>query len=360
LPRELLPQVSEALRKHAGKEADLAKLLTEVMKGGLLLSGDKTELERIEKLVHSKGNAQRGKELYLNGKLLACINCHRMEGVGGNVGPELTRLWDTSSIDKIMESIIDPSKEIKEGYETYSATTKKGQIYTGLRVSQNADEVVIKEATGNEVRIATKDLEEIVKTKTSLMPDNVVSQRSFEQFVDLVAFLKDRKSQESLRGMAFDFWVAGPLPADRTPEVKEIDPTKKLPGLKAGEEVAWQARQAEPKGYLNLRAAFSTPNTAAYALTYVYSPKAQSAEMLVGASDGLKVWLNDAPVHEHGERRPARPDADKVDVKLKEGWNKVLVSVVGVGQEHGLYLRFAGPTDLRLSLKQEAVTPAGK
>ncbi len=353
LPRELLPQVSEALRKHAGKDPELGKLLTEVMKGGLLLSLDKTEVERLQNLVRTKGNAQRGRELYLNAKLLACINCHRMEGVGGNVGPDLTRLWDTATIEKIMESIIDPSKEIKEGYDTWVATTKKGQVFTGLRVSQNADEVVIREASAREVRIPMKEIDELTKSKTSLMPDNVVSQLSFDQFVDLIAFLKDRKSQESLRGMALEYWVAGPFPADHVAEVKGIDPTKKLPGAKPGEEVAWEARHVEPKGYLNLRSAFATPDTAAYALTYVYSPKAQPAQVKVGASDKFKVWLNDESVHQFTDRRPARPDADTVEVQLKEGWNTLVVRVNGVGPEHGIYLRLVGPSDLRLSLRPE-------
>lgn len=199
LPRELLPQVSDALRKHAAKDAELNKLLTEVMKGGLLLSLDKAEIERVNKLVQTKGNAQRGKALYLNHKALACITCHRLEGVGGSVGPDLSRIWETHSVEKIMESMIDPSKEIKEGFQTYVATTKKGQVYTGLKVAQSADEVVLRDANAREIRIAARDLDELTVSKQSLMPDNVVSQLTFDQFIDLVAFLKNRQAQESLR-----------------------------------------------------------------------------------------------------------------------------------------------------------------
>src|SRR5262249_39063830 len=119
LPPELLAPVTDALRRHADNHPELANLLTEVMKGGLLLSLDKAQVERVQQLVRTRGNPQRGQALYLNNKVLACVNCHRLEGIGGNVGPDLTRLWETQSIEKIMESIIDPSKEIKEGYQTY-------------------------------------------------------------------------------------------------------------------------------------------------------------------------------------------------------------------------------------------------
>ena len=199
LPRDLLPYVSEALRTHAARDKEASALLTAVMRTGLLLSNSPEETARVRELVRSRGNARRGRNLYLNSDKLACVKCHKMEGVGGSIGPDLTRLWDTHSVEKIMESIIEPSKEIKEGYQTYVATTRKGQVHSGLKLSQNADEVVLRDASGKDVRIATKELESLKASKKSLMPDDVVAQLTYEQFIDLVAFLKDRAEQESLR-----------------------------------------------------------------------------------------------------------------------------------------------------------------
>jgi putative heme-binding domain-containing protein len=202
LPRELLPEVSDALRKHAPKHDDLAKLLMEVMKTGLSVANNPREVARVEALVKSKGDPQRGRALYLDTTKLACIKCHRLEGVGGNVGPDLTRVWETQTVAKLMESILEPSKEIKEGYQTYQATTKKGKVYTGLKIAQTDDAVVLREATGQDVRIPAKDLEELTASKLSLMPDDVISALTYDQFIDLIAFLKDRKAQESLRELA--------------------------------------------------------------------------------------------------------------------------------------------------------------
>src|SRR5262249_60590623 len=116
----------------------------------------------------------------------------RLEGIGGNVGPDLTRVWETHSLEKVMESMIDPSKEIKEGYQAYQLTTKKGLTYTGLKIAQNAAGVTLKDSTGKELHSAAADIEEFEPSKQSLMPDNVISQLTFEQFIDLVAFLRDR------------------------------------------------------------------------------------------------------------------------------------------------------------------------
>jgi putative membrane-bound dehydrogenase-like protein len=199
LPRELLPNIAEALRSHAARDAEAATMLTAVLKTGLLLDNSPVAVARVRELVRTRGNPRRGRELFLNADKLACVKCHKMEGVGGSIGPDLTRLWDTHTVEKIMESIIDPDKEIKEGYQTYIATTKKGQVYSGLKISQSAEEVVLRDATGKDVRLARKDVETLEASKRSLMPANVVALLTYDQFIDLVAFLKDRAAQESLR-----------------------------------------------------------------------------------------------------------------------------------------------------------------
>jgi putative heme-binding domain-containing protein len=356
LPKDMLPQVADNLRKHAEKHPELAQMLTDVMKTGLLLSADQTEIEKVRRLVATKGNPQRGRALYLNGKTLACITCHRMEGVGGNVGPDLTRLWETQSVEKIMESIIEPSKEIKEGFQMYKATTKKGLVYNGLKISQTPEEVVLRDATAKDIRIAAKDLEDLAVSKTSLMPEGVVAQLTYDQFIDLVAFLKDRSAQESLRGLVMEYHVVGPFPEDLKtafpPEAKP-DFTETYPKEKPGEVFAWQSFQARSDGYLNLREAFNQDHVSAYALTYVHSPQPQKVQMLLGADDTIRVWLNGTLVHEQAKPRRAKPDDERIEVTLNAGWNAVLLKVVNVEGESGLYLRFSGGEGIRSARKPE-------
>jgi putative membrane-bound dehydrogenase-like protein len=351
LPRESLPQVADALRTHLAGRPELERLLTEVMKGGLLVSLAPAEVERVRKLVAARGSARRGRELYLNSKALACVICHRLEGVGGQVGPDLTRVWDTHSVEKLIEAIIDPSKEIKEGYQTYMATTTDGRIFSGLKIAQNAAEVVLRDATGEDVRIAAKDLDKLTASKKSLMPDDVVRHLSFNQFLDLIAFLRDRKAQESLRGAARDFWVVGPFGGD----FKTAHPPEKKPRPEAryeGGKLTWQPRQVDARGFLDLRAVAARAGDSAYALTYVHSARAQRATLLSGSGGGLRVWVNGKRVHEHTGSRPARADEDRVQVPLRAGWNAVLVRVLNEGSEPGLYLRFTGE-GVRVALRPE-------
>ncbi len=348
LPRSLLPLVAESLRRYAGENAEAKRLLTEVMKGGLLVALTPADVARVGELVRTQGDARRGRALFLNNKALACINCHRLEGVGGSVGPDLTRVWETHSLEKVMEAILDPSKEIKEGYQAYVAITTAGQLVTGLKVAQTDKEVVLRDATGNEVHIPKNQLEDLTASKKSLMPDDVVTHLKFGEFIDLIAFLRDRKAQEGLRGLALEFWAVGPVPAD----VKLVPGIFADPGAPSGFEaggkkLSWQLRQADPSGRLDVKGLVSAGGGAAYALTHVFAPREQKVELVLGGT-AAAVWVNDEKVHDAPEKASGE---SRQTILLRQGWNNVLLRVEGGG---GFALRFVGGEGLRLSPRRTA------
>lgn len=345
LPRDLFPRVSDALRKFPN-DPDIAKLNAEVMRGGLLLSLEPDQVEKMRAKVQKDGDPKRGRAVYLNTAVVACATCHKMEGVGGQVGPDLTRIWDTMSVEKLFETIITPSKEIKEGYQTYVASTLDGQTYTGLKVTDGKDEVVIREATGRDVKIARKDLDKLTASKLSLMPDNVVSQLSYEQFVDLVAFLKSRKEQESLRGLVVDVQMTVGGPKD----LKATYPAEAKP-LTDGK---WQPLAADPSGLFVLKPHLPGEPTGAVVVAYLYSAKQQTVTASLLADDAVRVTVGgDKPAFERAAPKLARfEDAEKFTVELQPGWTPVVVRLSTVGQTHRLGLQFAGE-ELRTSGKQE-------
>ncbi|MGL6097367.1 MAG: hypothetical protein ACRC7O_16400, partial [Fimbriiglobus sp.] len=355
LPAELLPRVSEVLGKFAADPA-IAKLNGDVMRGGLLVALDPAAAERVRNLVFTKGDPKKGKALYLNTAVLACATCHRMEGVGGAIGPDLTRVWDTHTVEKILEAIVAPSKEIKEGYLSYKATTADGRVFTGLRITDTPAEVVIREATGRDVRIPKADLEDLTPLKTSLMPDNAVSQLSFDQFIDLLAFLKSRSAQESLRGAVLDFTVAVGYPADlkasQAPETA-ADPTATKPPKGDG----WVARTADANGLLALKPLLpSTDPVGVFAVAWVYSPTAQKVSGVLLADDPVRVWVGGKLAFERAVPK-LQPFATEegFDATLPAGWSPVVMKVVATGAGEG------GPTHrLGLTLRGDGVRTAAK
>ena len=332
LPRDFFPQVNEALNKFAD-DAAFAKLRSDVLRGGLLLSLEPSQVDKIRAEVSKKGNPLKGKELYLNTKLLACATCHRMEGVGGQVGPDLTRLWDTMTVEKVLESIVDPSKEIKEGFQTYRLVTTDSKVFTGLKVKEDTKEVVIRDANGRDNRVAKDEVDSLTPSKMSLMPDNVVSQISYDQFIDLLAFLKSKKEQEALRGLVVDATIAGPFPAD----VKSL-------AAEPLSSAQWKPLTAEPNGKLDLKAAFAVSTTAAvYVRAYVFAPKKQTATVAIESENPWRAWVNGATA----DRTAA------FEAELKEGWNVVLVKVGNGGKPPALGVRVTGD-GLRTAAAPEA------
>jgi putative membrane-bound dehydrogenase-like protein len=204
LDRGLLPQVSGALQRHAeqDKTGEINELLAKVFRGGLLVSLDPSEVKRVEELVAKTGDAARGRELFLDAKKTQCVTCHKLEGTGGQVGPDLSRIWETQTVAKILEAMIDPSKEIKEGFQGYTIVTDSGQVYNGLKVAETPQQVTLRDAQARDITVPRDEIEELAETKKSVMPEGVLAQLNYQQFIDLVAFLKSKEAQESLRAAA--------------------------------------------------------------------------------------------------------------------------------------------------------------
>jgi putative membrane-bound dehydrogenase-like protein len=338
LPRDLFPRVSDALRKHL-KDESIAKLNEEVLRGGLLLSLEPDQVEKVRARVQS-GDPKKGKAVYLNTAALACTTCHKLEGVGGAVGPDLTRVWDTMTVEKMLETIVAPSKEIKEGYQTYKATTLGGQSYVGLKVTDTPDGVTIREATGRDVKISRKDLDDLTASKQSLMPDNVVSQLSYDQFIDLLAFLKSRKEQESLRGVVTAVQTVATKRGGRQGTgVVQAPPSQNV--------------IADPSGVLVFDQSLTDGHDGLLVLFQVYSPKKQTAAVTLRADDTIAVNVNDMDsVFTRAKKANAFAEEEKFTVELREGWNPVAVQVVTGGSTHRLALQFIGD-DLRTAAKPE-------
>lgn len=170
----------------------------------------------------------------------------------------------------------------------------------------------------------------------------------------------------SSRRFITEWNLAGPFPAadmndllTAYPPEKEIDLAKKYPG-KNGAEFGWRVVKADPNGYLALdKLVQPNENVLVYGLGYVLSPDDREAYVLLGSDDGVRVWVNDALVHSNPAYRGAEPDQDRFPVKLKKGWNKVLVKVLQGSGGFGLYFRFADPKgELRWALRPEEAKPA--
>jgi putative heme-binding domain-containing protein len=114
-----------------------------------------------------------------------------VNGQGGNIGPDLSALGTAQPVDFIIGAILDPQKEIKEGYTSLSVTTKDGEEYQGYQVRETGDELVLRDLMQNkEVRLR-RDTIKAKNPNGSLMPAGLVDPLTRAEFRDLVRFLSE-------------------------------------------------------------------------------------------------------------------------------------------------------------------------
>jgi putative heme-binding domain-containing protein len=149
-----------------------------------------TNLMDWQKVLTTAGDADAGERLFYHPKGPACFACHRVNGRGGSVGPDLSKIGAAANRDKIIESILQPSKEIAPQFATYVVETKAGQVFTGVVVAEDPrGELVLADAQGKLIRVKMADIEERKQLPTSIMPDNVHDLMTAAELRDLIAFL---------------------------------------------------------------------------------------------------------------------------------------------------------------------------
>lgn len=140
--------------------------------------------------VRDRGNAARGKQIYERVEL-ACATCHAVKGTGGTIGPDLGALGTAQPIDFIIGAILDPQREVKEGYISTSVSTKDGDEYQGYVIREEGSELVLNDIVQKAAVTIPKSQIQQRRQSGSAMPPGLVDQLSREEFVDLVKFLSE-------------------------------------------------------------------------------------------------------------------------------------------------------------------------
>jgi putative heme-binding domain-containing protein len=140
--------------------------------------------------VKQRGDATRGERVYRRQQLL-CTTCHAIGGVGGVIGPDMVSLGASAQIDYLIESILNPTAKIKEGYHMTMVTTKDGQVFAGGVAQDGADELVLRDAGNNLHKIAKATIAKKEISPVSLMPPGLTASLREDEFLDLVRFLSE-------------------------------------------------------------------------------------------------------------------------------------------------------------------------
>ena len=166
-------RVGQLLDRHfAGAVTDAARL--------------EQEIQRLAKVVTAKpGSPYDGKKLYA----ASCAACHRVFEQGGQIGPDLTA-YQRDDLDTMLLNIINPSAEIREGYENFLLTTKDGRWASGFLVEQDKRAVMLRGLDGQDISFAREAIRELKAQGLSLMPGGLLAGYNDGQIRDLMAYLR--------------------------------------------------------------------------------------------------------------------------------------------------------------------------
>ena len=132
----------------------------------------------------------RGKILFA---ATLCASCHTMGGSGGSIGPDLTQLGTRFSTKDILESIIDPSKEVSDQYASTNFILKDGSTVLGRLIRQDDNTYYVSQnpLTPQQLReIAKKDVLKTQKSDQSIMFPGLINSLNPDELKDLMAYLK--------------------------------------------------------------------------------------------------------------------------------------------------------------------------
>jgi len=149
-------------------------------------------VSRLVAEVSASGNPEAGKEIFQR-PLLTCVACHQISGTGGVLGPSLDTVGAGLPLDIIIESVLWPERQLKEGYFALSVTTKDGRELTGYKEREQAGVLYLRDtASGVTHPIPAGQIAERRNIGT-LMPAGLTASLKRDELRDLIAYLATLK-----------------------------------------------------------------------------------------------------------------------------------------------------------------------
>ncbi|MFO1496877.1 MAG: PVC-type heme-binding CxxCH protein [Verrucomicrobiota bacterium] len=168
------PEVAELVRKHLAAarvptNAEMQKRIADL--SATLRSGS--------------GSPYEGQKVFT----MTCAVCHKLFGQGGQIGPDLTT-YKRDEIENMLLHIVNPSAEIREGYENFLLSTKDGQTFSGFLADKDNRVVVLRGLDGENNVVPQDQIAEIKAAGASLMPEGLLDVLNEQQVRDLFAYLR--------------------------------------------------------------------------------------------------------------------------------------------------------------------------
>ena len=182
--------IETARKMTVYSDADITGLISKHF--GSISGATTTEMKK--QIATHKKKLQTGKEepdRYAGEKLFQknCGKCHILFGEGGKIGPDLTA-FKRDDVGRMLVNIVNPSAEIREGFETFLVVTEDGRTVNGFLADQDNNVIVIRSADGQSITIERNNIDEMLPQKKSLMPEGLLDKLSEQEVRNLFSYLR--------------------------------------------------------------------------------------------------------------------------------------------------------------------------
>lgn len=177
----------QALRAHPDK--DIRTIAEKLMAaGGGLPDADRDKvLKSLLPICEEEGDAKAGKAMFVK----HCSKCHMHGTEGKAIGPNLTGMAVHPKYE-LLTHIIDPSRSVEGNFRIYTVVKTDGIVLNGMMSGESRTAITLIDTEGKENQIAREDIEELVRSRKSLMPEGFEKQMKNEELSDLLTFLTDK------------------------------------------------------------------------------------------------------------------------------------------------------------------------
>src|SRR5262249_54343253 len=145
--------------------------------------------------VEGLGNGRsfaNGKQIF---EVATCVSCHRLNGVGTAIGPDIAQLDPKMTPPEILRNLLEPSAKVDEKYQTHVFSMKSGKVVTGMILEETPPRIKVIEnplARTEPVLLDRAEIEEHSRSSTSIMPKGLLDKLTREEILDLIAYIAAR------------------------------------------------------------------------------------------------------------------------------------------------------------------------
>ncbi|MEZ6087524.1 MAG: c-type cytochrome [Pirellulaceae bacterium] len=164
--------------------AEAEKLLA--MDGGLPDANREKVLQSLLHVTHKKGSVESGKGVFVK----VCAACHQHGDLGKTIGPNLTGMA-VHPKEELLVHIIDPSRNVEGNYRLYNVLTTDGQVINGMLAGETRTSITMIDSQAKQINVAREDIEQLIASRKSIMPEGFEKQISEQELTDLLEFLTD-------------------------------------------------------------------------------------------------------------------------------------------------------------------------